>query len=1109
VNTRVIGSPYKGLASFEDSELDALLFFGRARETEATAANLQASRLTVLYGPTGVGKSSILRAGVAHRLRKEPDLDVEVLDSWEADAAAALRAVAQPRPGRDLYLILDQFEEYFVYHGDDDSIADALGELLEQSRVNVLIGIRDDSLARLDAFKRRLPELLANRLRLEHLDRRAGEEAIRGPIAAYNRGVAPEDQVEIDDGLVEAVLDEVTVGRVQLGPAGRGSVTNGASADRIEAPFLQLVLERIWEAERAAGSNRLRLETFRSLGGAARIVRDHLEQAMAGLSPAEQEAAAAMYNYLVTPSGTKMAHRVGDLAGYADVSEPEAAAVLNKLVQERILRSSSDDGAASARYEIYHDVLANAVLAWRSRHESERAVREAEARRRRAFVIATAALVALLVVAAIAVFALIERGRERTQARNSHAQQLAADALTKLDSDPEAGLRLALSAALLQPKRHEEEVLRNAFTRDRQRAVLHARGPVRVASFDPSGKRVLAAGDDGRARVYDRSGRLLATFDHGAAIGAAVFAPRGRLLATGGRDGKVKVWSGSASQPVAMLNGAGGAVRALAFDRRAARLYSVTSRGVIRGWSLDRHFASVAEIRTRLRAIGAAFAPSGRFVVVIVRKRFATVYSLPRGRVVTRLFQRGYIHNVAFSPDERLLLTSGHEGTVRLWRVGSWRLVRELRGPYSAVNEAVFSRDGRLVAAASADGTARVWETATGFQRSIMIGHTNELTSVAFNPDASAIVTASIDGTARVWDIGGRPTSILAGHGATVRDATFSPDGSFVATAGDDGTARLWDPGSEPDLRPVGTRGVTDFALTADGRRFVTAGGGVVLWNASPVRVIRRLSHERTKLAAISPDGTRVAAALADARGGRGTNGSPRGLVVVLDARSGVVLKRLRASARVTAVSFDRANRVLIASGDTILIWDGRRLQTRHEATTIDDAATSPNGKLVATAGEDGDVRLRDAQTWALQRTLRGHRAAVNSVHFSANGEQLVTASQDEEVRIWDVGSGRTERLLHWHFGPVADAAISRDGRWVLTAGPTTAGIGLARTAELFRPGTYLRGPKKPLTAVGFGGPAGRIVFAASRDGTLRTFVCDFCGDVHDLIALARRRLGR
>jgi len=86
-----LDAPYRGLAPFGDSELDALLFFGRERETAVTTANLIGSRLTVLYGPSGVGKSSLLRAGVTRRVRelgarralgRGPDLSCVVFSSW-------------------------------------------------------------------------------------------------------------------------------------------------------------------------------------------------------------------------------------------------------------------------------------------------------------------------------------------------------------------------------------------------------------------------------------------------------------------------------------------------------------------------------------------------------------------------------------------------------------------------------------------------------------------------------------------------------------------------------------------------------------------------------------------------------------------------------------------------------------------------------------------------------------------------------------------------------------------------------------------------------------------------------------------------------------------
>src|SRR5207249_3755168 len=217
------------------SAVDALFFFGRDRDSEVIAANLMASRVTVLFGPTGVGKTSVLRAGVAYKLRQEAGVDVRIHSSWIGDPGEAL-ANLTPSTGRDIYLMLDQFEEFFLYHEQNRSFVEELANVIRRTdlRVNVLIGIREDALALLDGF---------------------------------------------------------------------------------EAPYLQLVMSRLWEVEAERGSKLLRRETLTELGGATQIVQDHLEHAMADLSPRQKDAAAAMYNFLVTPSGSKIAHRTRDLAG--------------------------------------------------------------------------------------------------------------------------------------------------------------------------------------------------------------------------------------------------------------------------------------------------------------------------------------------------------------------------------------------------------------------------------------------------------------------------------------------------------------------------------------------------------------------------------------------------------------------------------------------------------------------------------------------------------------------------------------------------------------------------------------------------------------------------
>ena len=188
VFTGLASSPYKGLATFEDSELDALLFFGREREAEVIVANLLASKLTVLYGPSGVGKSSILRAAVVRRLREvAPAAEVALLNEWTVEPSL-------PSPEGETFLILDQFEEYFLYH-EEGTLFEDLPALLEQPLVHVLIAVREDALARLDAFQSRIPTVFANRLRLDHLDAAAARAAIVGPLDRWNVVVDPDERM--------------------------------------------------------------------------------------------------------------------------------------------------------------------------------------------------------------------------------------------------------------------------------------------------------------------------------------------------------------------------------------------------------------------------------------------------------------------------------------------------------------------------------------------------------------------------------------------------------------------------------------------------------------------------------------------------------------------------------------------------------------------------------------------------------------------------------------------------------------------------------------------------------------------------------------------------
>lgn len=436
--------PYKGLLPY--SEQDADFFFGREMLIRIIKDNLGASRLTLLYGASGVGKTSILQAGVAYQVNRTAAANLKkyrslkyaaiVFNSWRDDPIAGIirevkKVVLNLLGGKDetlafsnvfsealkgwtshidqeygigeIFIILDQFEEYFLYHSNEDGNGTFAVEFpravaCPNLRVNFLLSLREDSLAKLDFFKGRIPDLMQNRLRIEHLDEQSAREAILMPIKVYNlqqaTGTPP---IQIESQLVEEVLKQVQVGNVSIAKDERiisKSELDKTSRVRIEAPYLQLVMKRLWREEINSDSRCLKLETLEKLGNSKKIVENHLTSIMERLkadhrdiSNAEKELdiAAKIFKYLVTPTGTKIAHNVDDLVRYIneerrskkEIKPQQVRSLLRKLSKSdsdiiRQVGSSPGDPESKERYEIFHDVLTSAVMDWRRQREQAR-----------------------------------------------------------------------------------------------------------------------------------------------------------------------------------------------------------------------------------------------------------------------------------------------------------------------------------------------------------------------------------------------------------------------------------------------------------------------------------------------------------------------------------------------------------------------------------------------------------------------------------------------------------------------------------------------------------------------------------------------------------------
>ncbi|HKS27620.1 MAG TPA: WD40 repeat domain-containing protein [Pyrinomonadaceae bacterium] len=826
--------PYKGLQPY--TEADRAFFFGRERDAEIIASNLYAAPLTVLYGESGVGKSSVLLAGVVPLLRQTPNVAVVVFRQWQ-DARFAqmlkseiVKAVAEAS-GKEasvdaslpldefliacnrvlrgpIFFLFDQFEEFFLYHaaaggaeGFDAEWARSVNR--QEVDANFLISLREDSLSRLDRFRGRMPQLMGNMLRLKHLDEAAGRTAIRKPLEKYNELLSDgEPSMEIEDALVETLLREIQAGRVTLG-AGGGQATStekgGAEkgAERIETPFLQMVLTRLWDEERSAGSHVLRLETLNRLGGAERIIRTHLDKVMEKLSASERDVAAQLFRFLVTPSGSKIAHTTNDLISYAEMPSENVEPVLKLLgsPEVRILRPIApppghQDGA---RYEIFHDVLAQAVLDWRTRYAQEQRrlaaerelaeerrraeskLREAQQRARSLRWGATGLTVILLLTALLLALVLRQRGAILRAQVDSHSRELAAYSKDNSDYDPDLSLLLAIESARVSMTTEAIASLKRSLVAQQTRFVLRG---------------------------------------HTAAVRAAVFSPDGKFVATSGWDKTARVWETATGKPVSVLSGHAGPVPYVAFSHDGQFIVTAGRDAKALVWTDWQTSAPrvVATITESAPLWSAAFSPDGRYIVTGGDKLLRVwEWRPPNGGPQKRreLPMKWDVYNAVFSTDGSPIAASGQQGAlIWQWQTGASSSAPDLSPKYAAYRMA-FSHDERYIGARCGDSTACIWEwkNAESLAEPVELSKSMlGIRGVTFSPDDRLVATGQEDGTVLVWnwqaermEDRAKPQLLLGhvGDNSMIHALDFSPDGQLLVSASEDKTARIW------TLRPL------------------------------------------------------------------------------------------------------------------------------------------------------------------------------------------------------------------------------------------------------------------------------------------------------------------
>jgi WD40 repeat protein/class 3 adenylate cyclase/tRNA A-37 threonylcarbamoyl transferase component Bud32 len=1077
-------SPYRGLLAFEPD--DRRFFFGRENVVEEILARLAPGRPLGIVGPSGSGKSSVLRAGVVGAVLAGEVEGVERARIITPGAEPRLEATDDPRE----LVVVDQFEELYTLCEDPARRNAFIDRLLALSS-SVVIGVRADLYGRLSDHADLARAVADNQILLGAMSEGELEHAITEPARVAG--------LRLEPGLAELILRDV-------------------AREPGALPLLSHALRVTWEQR---DGRTLTVEGYRSSGGVASAIAQTADSVVEAV-PADRRNLVRNLFLRLTETGegaqdTRRRVAVEELVPEG-ASPEEVQALLDRLAEARLvtlgqgtaevahevlirewptLRAWLEEDRAGIRLhrrlgdaarlweagtqeagDLYRGTRLAAALEWAQSHpdglnagerafldasvaESERERRlQIRVNRRLRVLLGGAGL--LLVAAVIAgVLALRAGDRARDTARTADAQRLGAQAL--VDDRLERSLLLAQAGRILDDSVATRGNLLSALVRHPAAVgVLRGgTGAVLALALSPDG-RTLAAGDDAGSvvlidtRTRERIGRPLMLDRE---VWHIRFSPDGRLLA---------VTSGEIGTGV---------------DAHSVKLFDAASMRLVGEIDVG-HVPGAAD-----NIVDARFDAAGRTVIATVGSNFPDVpfptqmrrYDVRTGRAIGRAVQ--IAGNSAIptdaAPSGRMLFSAGN--AVVLVDAATLRVTR--RVPVRTLS-AGLSPDGRSVALGGEDGSVKILDLKTGKRRTLSGRHEDRVHGLVFSPDGRTLATRSDDGRVLIWDLrAGNVRETLTGHTGAIPTIVASADGRTLYTGGVDKRIIVWDLAGDRRLArsfqvyPFQRPGFTDFppplAISPSGG-IVAAGrpdGGVSLHDAHTLRHLRDLpgNDERPVMAVeFSPDGTAVAAtgeggqvALRDVESGRLLRpplpglGHPaqalglspdggrlavadlHGNLRLLDLKTGGVRQSPSLGGSPLHLSFSPDGKTLaVGLGERTELRDGRSLRVvarlQGNAARGGEGARvrfSPDGRLLAVAAFDGYTQLWDVATRRRAGApLTGHEGGVATAEFSPDGRMLATSGLDGTVILWDLRSRRSLGTLPGPLGFTA-ARFSRDGR--------------------------------------------------------------------------------
>ncbi len=1052
-----------------------------AQEIEASGRQLDIERLveriarsdhklTIIYGPSGVGKSSIIQAGLIPALQEKPiktrdiyPVLIQVYTEWKQELGQKLKQTFNQ--GQESYknlslsttnnileylknqveksvvvvLIFDQFEEFFFVNNEiknHQEFYTFFAQCIEIPYLNIIFSLREDyihyllELNRLENLK-----IINNNILDKNIIYYFGNFSKENSKNIINT-LTEKANLLLESSLIDQLVEDLSMEGGEVRPIELQIIGAQLQADKITT-FSQ----------------------YKEQGTKNKLVQKYLEEVIADCGEENKQLASLILYLLTEENNTRPFQTYSEItkdlqlfSNEVKYSKERLELVLEILVKSGLVCSIPD--ISSTRYQLVHDYIARFI---RQQQEAQFIQKIEQARQAQAnsenklnLTLKWALGLATLLILTLSYQYYIAR-QNRIIAQHQELEALVNSSTALFASDQKfsaliEGIKAGEKLKIITNNKQNKDELYNQVVTVLQEAIFWVKesnsidahdGIINDITLSKDGKMIVSVSDDKTIKIWQSNGTLIRTINdpnsfledhHNAPILAVEISPDQKFIVSASSDQTLKIWSIN-GQLINTLKGHKQKVNQVAISPNGKIIASASDDGTVKLWTFE-------------------------------------------GKLIKTLFSdKDNVKDVKFSPNGKIIVSVGNDGNVKLWTLEG-KLTRTIQqnktlNPLdntktlniatnthlfnSRFNSVDFSPDGQKIVTGSLNHNIAIWTIEGKLIQTIEddLGGVNDL---KFSPDGTTIASAGVDKTIKIWALDGTLLNTLSGHNSQVINIEFASDGKTLISAGADHKIKMWQHNQELVQILRGDKNmITDFSFATKPQILATISQNepIKIWSTEG-QIIQTIpiSSDQGEVESLSLD--------------------PSATYLILGYYSG----KISIWKKNNSGKLEFQNNFIAHQGEIHkILW-------------------SPNGKMIASTGVDKIIKLWDIQGNLINQIggEEEYPQDILNLAFSPDSNTLIS-STDSIIKLWNI-DGSLQNILKGHQGVIKDLKFSPDGEKIISASHDNTIKIWSKNGEILNTLSGFQGHQDIVSAVTFNNQ-GNLIASASNDNTIKLWTID------------------